>query len=81
MDDILIAGRAHDELDALKTQLKKSFEMKDLGQASHILGICASCVIALSGSFTCHRRSTYKIYLSDSICRMLSLLAILYLPM
>ena len=39
VDDMLIAGKAHDELDALKSQLKKSFEMKDLGQASHILGM------------------------------------------
>ena len=39
VDDMLLAGKAHDELDALKAQLKKSFEMKDLGQASHILGM------------------------------------------
>ena len=39
VDDMLIAGKAHAKLDALKAQLKKSFEMKDLGQASHILGM------------------------------------------
>ena len=39
MDDILIVGRDIGKIDKLKKELSKSFEMKDLGSASQILGI------------------------------------------
>ena len=39
MDDILIIGRDTSKIDKLKIEMSKSFEMKNLGSASHILGI------------------------------------------
>lgn len=39
MDDILIVGRNASKIDELKKQLNKSFAMKDLGHAKHILGM------------------------------------------
>ena len=39
VDDMLIVGRDTNKIDKLKKELSKSFEMKDLGPASQILGI------------------------------------------
>ena len=39
VDDMLIAGRNDYEIDALKKRLMDAFEMKDLGDANHILGM------------------------------------------
>ena len=39
VDDMLLAGTNMDELAALKSKLNDSFDMKDLGDASHILGM------------------------------------------
>ena len=39
VDDMLIASRSQREIDHLKTQLNKEFEMKDLGEAEKILGM------------------------------------------
>jgi hypothetical protein len=39
VDDILLAGNDVDMLDEVKQWLFKTFEMKDLGEASYILGI------------------------------------------
>ena len=39
VDDMLIIGRDIDKIDKLKKELSKSFEMKDLGSTSQILGI------------------------------------------
>ena len=39
VDDMLIVGRDTGKIDKLKKELSKSFEMKDLGPASQILGI------------------------------------------
>ena len=39
MDDILIAARNKTHVQKLKTQLKKNFDMKDLGEANKILGM------------------------------------------
>ena len=39
VDDMLIAGRNGYEIDALKKELMDAFEMKDLGDANHILGM------------------------------------------
>ena len=39
VDDMLIIGRDIDKIDKLKKELSKSFEMKDLGPTSQILGI------------------------------------------
>ena len=39
VDDMLIIGRDTSKIDKLKKELSKSFEMKDLGFASQILGI------------------------------------------
>ena len=39
VDDMLLAGTNINELAALKSKLNKSFDMKDLGDASHILGM------------------------------------------
>ena len=39
VDDMLIAGRSGYEIDALKKRLMDAFEMKDLGDANHILGM------------------------------------------
>ena len=39
VDDMLIAGRDVHALDTLKQSLHSSFDMKDLGEANHILGI------------------------------------------
>ncbi|MCO5596082.1 hypothetical protein L7F22_050140 [Adiantum nelumboides] len=39
VDDMLIASRNVIELDALQQSLRKRFDMKDLGNANHILGM------------------------------------------
>ncbi|CAM8965522.1 unnamed protein product [Rhodiola kirilowii] len=39
VDDMLIVGQNGDKVSQLKTELKKSFAMKDLGPAKHILRI------------------------------------------
>ena len=39
VDDMLIAGKNIHEVDALKSKLNATFDMKDLGEASHILGM------------------------------------------
>ena len=39
VDDMLIASKNRDEIDALKKNLHNNFDMKDLGNASHILGM------------------------------------------
>ena len=39
VDDMLIACKHMDQIDALKKQLKGSFEIKDLGEAKKILGV------------------------------------------
>ena len=39
VDDMLIVGRDTCKIDKLKKELSKTFEMKDLGSASQILGI------------------------------------------
>ena len=39
MDDMLIVGRDTCKIDKLKKEVSKTFEMKDLGSASQILGI------------------------------------------
>jgi len=39
VDDMLIAGKNIHEVNALKSKLNATFDMKDLGEASHILGM------------------------------------------
>ena len=39
VDDMLIVGHDTSKIDKLKIEMSKSFEMKNLGSASHILGI------------------------------------------
>ena len=39
VDDMLIAGKNINEVDALKSKLNATFDMKDLGEANHILGM------------------------------------------
>ncbi|GKC66600.1 retrovirus-related pol polyprotein from transposon TNT 1-94 [Tanacetum coccineum] len=39
IDNMLIAFQSLDEIEKLKTPLKREFEMKDLGEAKMILGI------------------------------------------
>lgn len=39
VDDMLIASKNQGEIEILKTQLSKKFEMKDLGEAKKILGM------------------------------------------
>ena len=39
VDDMLIASKNNGEIEKLKAQLNKEFEMKDLGKAKKILGI------------------------------------------
>ncbi|MCO5601983.1 hypothetical protein L7F22_056110 [Adiantum nelumboides] len=39
VDDMLIAGRSKKDIADLKTKLKDKFDMKDLGEANHILGM------------------------------------------
>ena len=40
VDDMLIVGKSQYEIDALKMGLHKTFDMEDLGDANHILGMC-----------------------------------------
>ena len=40
VDDMLIASRHMVEISALKSKMAKVFDMKDMGEASHILGMC-----------------------------------------
>ena len=39
VDDMLIVGKNIHEVDALKSKLNATFDMKDLGKANHILGM------------------------------------------
>ena len=39
VDDMLIASKSMSEINDLKAQLSKTFDMKDLGAAKQILGI------------------------------------------
>ena len=39
VDDMLIARKSMEEINRLKAQLSRTFEMKDLGAAKHILGM------------------------------------------
>ena len=39
VDDMLIASKKKYEIDALNKKLQNNFDMKDLGNASHILGM------------------------------------------
>ena len=39
VDDMLLAGRQMAEISALKSKMAKVFDMKDMGEASHILGM------------------------------------------
>ena len=39
VDDLLIAGNNRSEINNIKTDLSRKFEMKDLGEANTILGI------------------------------------------
>ena len=39
VDDMLLAGKKKETIDALKQQLNTAFSMKDLGDAEHILGM------------------------------------------
>ena len=39
VDDILLIGNDIPMLEAIKTSLRKSFSMNDLGEAAYILGI------------------------------------------
>ena len=39
VDDMLIASKSQVEIDKMKAQLNKKFEMKDLGEAKKILGM------------------------------------------
>ncbi|MCO5602353.1 hypothetical protein L7F22_056484 [Adiantum nelumboides] len=39
VDDMLIAGHSKKDIADLKTKLKSKFDMKDLGEANHILGM------------------------------------------
>ena len=39
VDDMLIASKSMEEINRLKAQLSRTFEMKDLGAAKHILGM------------------------------------------
>ena len=38
VDDMLIASKSQEEIEKLKIQLRKEFEMKNLGEAKKILG-------------------------------------------
>lgn len=40
VDDMLIAGHSKKDIVDIKQELSKQFNMKDLGDANHILGIC-----------------------------------------
>ena len=39
VDDMLIAGSNMDDIASLKSKLNDAFDMKDLGEANHILGM------------------------------------------
>ena len=39
VDDMMIASKSHTEIEKLKSQLNREFEMKDLGEAKKILGM------------------------------------------
>ena len=39
VDDMLIASKSMEEINRLKAQLSRTFDMKDLGAVKHILGM------------------------------------------
>jgi hypothetical protein len=43
VDDMLIVGKNKEELCLLKKNLSQTFDMKDLGDVQHILGIRITC--------------------------------------
>ena len=43
VDDMLIAGRHMAKTLALNSKMAKVFDMKDMGEVGHILGICIKC--------------------------------------
>ena len=42
VDDMLIAGHNKKDIVDLKKKLSTQFDMKDLGDANHILGMCVT---------------------------------------
>ena len=51
VDDMLIVGQDASKIDNLKKELSKSFAMKDLGLAKHILGMFSVCLYARFQSY------------------------------
>ena len=43
VDDMLLASKNSYELDGIQAKLHEAFDIKDLGHASHILGMCITC--------------------------------------
>ena len=54
VDDMLIAAKSQLEIDRLKAQMSKEFEMKDLGEAKNILGMEISREREREANFGCH---------------------------
>ena len=64
VDNILIARKIVEDINRLKVHLSRTFDMKDLGVAKHILGIEVHRKMV---SFGYHNISMWKEYLKSSI--------------
>ena len=65
VDDMLIVSKSMGEINMLKAQMARNFDMKDLGAAKQILGIEIHRDKKMV-SLVFHRRSMLRKYLKDS---------------
>jgi len=66
VDNMLIASKSMEEINRLKAQLSRSFDMKDLGVEKHILGMEIHREKEME-SFGYHNRSMWKEYLKSLV--------------
>lgn len=71
VDDILVASRDKHEIDRIKTDLGKEFEMRDLRLAKKILGMSIDRDIKIKNYF-CLNSHILKKCCGDLICRNVS---------
>ena len=61
VDDILLAGRSHRRLTAIKQALSEKFQVKDLGELHYFLGVKVVKIISMK-VFGLDRSCAQKIY-------------------
>ncbi len=56
VDDVLIAGSNEEEIDKIKKEFTDRYEMKDLGELNHYLGM----KITITDAYSVHKRHDNK---------------------